>query len=110
MVETLYKTPQPKEGISECYVLVLTTRPASGGRSYLFMEEHGHWDESLERFLYEVKSISAAGELNRAEALDLYNTAKRNLAQRGFIHSFVADHSRPIQYAKEPAQRELAVA
>jgi hypothetical protein len=42
MIETIYKTEKPGRGFSECYVLVLTSRPASERKVYGFMEEHGH--------------------------------------------------------------------
>jgi hypothetical protein len=51
MIETVYKTPTPEKGKSECYVLVLTSRAASGGSVYAFMEEHGQWNDDLQRLL-----------------------------------------------------------
>jgi hypothetical protein len=110
MIETLYDTETPENGSSECYVLVLTPRPASGRKVYFFMEEHGKWDESLNRLLFEVTSISAEGEMTHEEALAMYNNAKRKLAQRGFIHAFGPGVSRKMPNAHELFQPESATA
>ncbi len=91
MIETFYKTDMPEKGRSECYVLVLSSRPASERKVYVFMEEHGYWDDSLEKFLYEIISVSAEEDLNQQKALAMYNTSKRTLVQRGFIHTFAPD-------------------
>jgi len=99
MVETLYKTKKPVKEISECYVLVLTSRPASGRKVYLFMEEHGRWDGISKRFIREVSSINAEDGTTYEDALVMYNTARRKLAQLGFIHSFVPDCCRKGPYA-----------
>lgn len=97
MIETLYKTQVPEREKSECYVLVLTARVSTRGTAYVFMEEYGQWDNDLQRFRYTVKSINTDEQLTYTQALDLYQTAKRNLARHGFIHSFTADGLR-----KEP--------
>jgi hypothetical protein len=110
MIETLYKTETPENGRSECYVLVLTPRPASDRKVYSFMEEHGKWDESLMRFLYQVTSISTDGEMTHEEALAMYNTAKRKLAQGGFVHAFVPAYTRKMPHAYELFQPESATA
>lgn len=100
MIETLYMTMTPVKGKSECYVLVLSSRPGSERKVYVFMEEHGSWDESSERFVFEVTSINTESELTRQEAFAMYNNAKKRLAERGFIHSFVPDFDRkkPHEY------------
>lgn len=99
MIETLYKAKTPEKGKSECYVLVLTARPASEGKVYVFMEEHGKWDDDLGLFCYEINSISTESRLTREEALEMYNTAKLKLADQGFIHEFAPDHSRKMPHA-----------
>jgi hypothetical protein len=104
MIETFHKTRTPEKGRSECYVLVLTARPARGGKVYMFMEEHGRWDDGLERFIYEVTAISTESDLTHQEALAMYDSAKKKLAQRGFVHAFVQDYSR-----KQPHEHELSV-
>ncbi len=91
MIETFYKTKTPEKGESECYMLVLTSRPASGRKAYLFMEEHGRWDGCSKRFLREVSSINTEDEMTYEDAFAMYSTARRKLAQLGFIHSFVPD-------------------
>ena len=53
------------------------------------MEEHGYWDDRLERVLYEVVSISAEGDLSQEQARTMYDASRKRLAQRGFVHSFV---------------------
>ena len=88
MIETLYKTQTPEKGRSECYVLVLTSRAASGGKFYAFMEEHGQWNDDLQRFLYRVNSIHADEPLSYQHARGIYDTAKTNLASKGFVHCF----------------------
>jgi hypothetical protein len=100
MIETVYRTETPEKRRTECYVLVLTARPASEGKVYVFMEEHGWWDDGLGRFLYEVTSISADSDLTHQKALGMYDLAKKRLAQRGFIHTFVQDYARkkPREY------------
>jgi hypothetical protein len=95
MIETLYKTSEPEREKSECYVLVLARRAGDGKGLYAFMEEHGQWDEPMQRFAYEVMSIEIEDEVTHQRALDLYENAKLRLAQRGFVHSFVKD-VRPI--------------
>ena len=102
MIETLYKTKTPEKGKSECYVLVLTARPATEGKVYVFMEEHGCWDDCSERFIHEVDSISTESDLTQQDGLAMYDTAKKKLAQRGFIHTFVHEHSR-----KKPQEYQL---
>ena len=70
MIETLYKTSKPEREKSECYVLVLARRTGDGKGLYAFMEEHGQWDDSAQRFLYQVMSIEIEDELTRQRALD----------------------------------------
>jgi hypothetical protein len=94
MIETLYKTRTPEKERSECYLLILASRPASEGKVYIFMEEHGRWDDGFERFIFEVTSISAESDLTHKEALAMYDTAKEKLAQRGFVHTFAQDYNR----------------
>ena len=110
MIETLYDTETPENGSSECYVLVLTPRPASGRKVYSFMEEHGKWDDSLNRLLFEVKSISADGEMTHEEALSMYNAAKIRLAERGFIHAFAPGYTRKMPHAYQLFQPESVTA
>lgn len=88
MIETLYQTRTPEKGKSECYVLVLTSRAASGGKIYAFMEEHGQWNHDLQRFLYKINFISTDEQLTYPHAHGMYESAKRNLARQGFVHSF----------------------
>lgn len=110
MIETIYKTENPKKGFSECYVLVLTSRPASERKVYGFMEEHGHWDEGFERFLHEVDSISTEDRLTHEQALVMYNTAKQKLAEKGFIYSVVPDCSRKKPQAYQLCELEAVSA
>ena len=91
MIETLYKTPTPEEGKSERYVLVLTSRAASAGRVYAFMEEHGQWNDDLHRLVYTVNSINTDEQLTYQHARGLYEMSKGRLAQMGFIHSFASN-------------------
>ena len=51
MIETLYKTKTPEKERSECYVLVLASRPASEDRAYVFMEEHGRGMKARSGFI-----------------------------------------------------------
>jgi hypothetical protein len=92
MIETLYKTSKPERDKSECYVLVLARRTGDGQGFYAFMEEHGEWDDRAQRFLYQVMSIEFEEELTHPRALAIYDDAKRRLALRGFVHSFVMDY------------------
>jgi hypothetical protein len=110
MIETLYKTKTPAKGSSECYVLVLTARPASEGKVYVFMEEHGRWDDDLGRFRYEVSSISTESNLTYQDAHAMYNTAKIKLAHRGFIHVFAPDFSRKMPHAYQLCELEAVSA
>ncbi len=110
MIETLYRTDTPEKGRSEFYVLVLTARPASHGRVYTFMEEHGYWDDHLERVLHEVVSISAEGDLNHEQALTMYDASRKRLAQRGFVHSFVRGCRSKAPHADQPSELETASA
>ena len=88
MIETLYKSDSPEKGKSECYVLVLTARPASNDRVYSFMEEHGRWDGTVGRFLYEVNQIVTEEQLTFENAMAMYNATKQDLSKKGFVHSF----------------------
>lgn len=110
MIETLYKTMTPEKGRSECYVLVLTSRPASERKVYVFMEEHGRWDDRLERFLHEVTSISTEDDLSFERASVVYDDAKKRLAREGFIHSFFPDCNRkkPHEYRMIEAESVCA--
>ena len=98
MIEILYRTDTPEYGKSECYVLVLAPRAATGGNAYVFMEEHGCWDEDLQRFLYRANSIGAEEKLSFQDAWSMYSSAKGYLASQGFIHSVFLSGS-----DKEPA-------
>lgn len=88
MIETVYKTDSPVREVSECYVLVLTSRAASGRKVYAFMQEHGQWNDELQRFVYTIDSIGASDTLSHQEGLALYEEARRKLAQAGFVHAF----------------------
>jgi hypothetical protein len=105
MIETLYKIPRPEEGKSECYVLVLTTRAASGGKVCAFMAEHGKWNDDLQRVVYHVDSICTEEELTYQNAWSMYDNAKRSLAGKGFIHSYIRHDVR-----KEPRAHEYVEA
>jgi hypothetical protein len=92
MIETLYKTSSPTTERSECFVLVLARRAGKQER-YVFMEEHGYWDEKMERFIHRVTSIHADEELTYSEVHSMYADAKRRLAELGFIYVFLHDSS-----------------
>ena len=102
MIETFYRIELPVKGVSESYVLVLTSRAASGRKVYLFMEEHGRWDEGSERFHYEVSSNNPEDGMPYEEGLAMYNAAKQRLANLGFIYSFVKEYKR-----KSPREYQL---
>ena len=110
MIETLYKTPTPEDGKSECHVLVLTSRAASSGKVYLFMEEHGHWNEDAQRFIREVRAINTDEQLTFEQARRLYEMAKRKLAANGFVYSFATDGGRKQPIADPVSEPELAFA
>lgn len=110
MIETIYRTPAPEKDKSECYVLVLTSRAATGGKVYAFMEEHGQWNEELQRFVYTVKSINTDEQLTFPQALSLYEASKRNLADKGFLHSFSPDGQRKRPIASQEPEPQLAFA
>ena len=110
MIETLYKTQSPEKDTSECYVLVLTSRVSTRGTAFVFMEEHGKWDCELQRFRYTVKSINTDEKLTYEQALGLYETAKRNLARIGFIHSFAPTALREAAGSGRVPEQELATA
>jgi hypothetical protein len=109
MIETLYKTQTPEKGRSECYILVLTSRAASGGKFYAFMEEHGQWNDDLQRFVYRVNSIHADEQLSYQHARGIYDTARRNLAGKGFVHCFASDGMRKEPCSDQPTESEVAV-
>lgn len=110
MIETVYKTPAPEQGKSECYVLVLSSRVSTRGTAFVFMEEHGKWDNDVKRFRYAVNSINTDEQLTYAQALKLYETAKRNLAGRGFIYSFCQEAGRKAACSDVMPEPELASA
>jgi hypothetical protein len=110
MIETLYKTQTPEKGKSECYILVLTSRAASDGKAYAFMEEHGLWHEDLQRFIYTVDSINTDEQLTYHHARRMYETAKGNLARKGFVHSFTPNGLRKEPYSDQRSQSELVTA
>jgi hypothetical protein len=110
MIETLYKTQTPEKGKSECYVLVLTTRAASGGKIYAFMEEHGQWNDEMQRLLYNVKSINTEEQLTYQDARGMYEKAKGNLVRMGFVHCFGSDGARKEPAPDQVSQAESAVA
>jgi hypothetical protein len=110
MIETLYKTPTPEKGKSECYVLVLTSRAASGGSVYAFMEEHGQWNHDLQRLLYSVHFINTDERLTYQHAHGLYETSKHRLARLGFVHSFVSEGRRKKPCSDQGPQPEVIMA
>lgn len=110
MIETLYRTETPEKGKSECYVLVLASRVGNGEKAYSFMQEHGHWNDELERFHYAVNSINIEDRLNYQDARALYDGAKRKLAAIGFIHCFAADGQRQEPYSDQVVEPEMATA
>jgi len=110
MIETLYQTHAPEKDKSECYVLVLTSRASTRGTAYVFMEEHGHWDDDLQRFRYSVNSINTDEQLTGKQALDLYETTKSNLARKGFIHSFRTEPLPKVACSDLMPEPELATA
>ena len=85
-------------------MLVLASRPASEDKAYVFMEEHGHWDDNSNRFIHEVKTINTEGRLTCEEGLAMFNAAKKNLAERGFIYAFVPGHVRKMQQMQHAHQ------
>lgn len=91
MIETLYKTESPVRGVSECYVLVLTSRASSGRKVYAFMQEHGQWNDELQSFVSSVDTIGESDTLSHQEGLALYEDAKQKLARAGFVHAFRPD-------------------
>ncbi len=110
MIETLYKTHSPEKGRSECYVLVLASRAGSGGKVYAFMEEHGQWSDDLQRFVYRVNSVNAEEQLSYQHARGLYDTAKRNIAGKGFVHCFAAEGRREAPSPDQVAEPATATA
>lgn len=110
MIETLYKTHTPEKGKSECYVLVLTSRVSRGGKVYAFMEEHGNWNDDLQRFVYRVKSINAEEQLTYERAHSMYKSARGNLIGKGFVHSFGPDGARHEPHLNQVAEFEAAIA
>jgi len=110
MIETLYNTQTPEKNRSECYVLVLTSRVASGGKAYAFMQEHGQWNADLERFVFNVNAIHAEEPLSYQHARGMYETAKTNLARKGFVHSFALGGQRKEPSSDQSAMTETAMA
>jgi len=110
MIETFYTTDCPEKGKSECYLLVVTPRPGSQDRIYSFMEEHGKWDATAQRFLYEVTAIFAEEELTCEKALAMYNGAKQNLLKKGFVHSFRQGSLRKEPGGNKRFEVEFAIA
>lgn len=94
MIETLYNTGNPDKEKSERYILVLTPKPASKGRRYSFMEKHGYWDDDQKRLHFDVTSIRTEEQMTYEDGLEAYNSARRRLAEKGFIHSFIPDFLR----------------
>ena len=110
MIETLYKTPTPEKGKSECYVLVLTSRAASSDRVFAFMEDHGQWNDDFEQLLFRVRSINADERLTYQQARGLYENSKHRLAKMGFVYSFGPDGRRNEPRSDRVRQPEAAVA
>ena len=110
MIETLYKTHTPEKGKSECYVLVLHLPRLPGGKVFAFMEEHGNWNDDLQRFVYKVKSINAEEQLTYEHARRMYESARGNLIRKGFVHSFGPDGAANQVIPDQVADLEPAVA
>lgn len=110
MIETLYKTHTPEKGKSECYVLVLTSRVSRGGKVYAFMEEHGNWNDDLQRFSYKVKSIHTEEQLTYEHARSMYESARGSLIRKGFVHSFGPDGVRKEENPTPATVLEPAIA
>lgn len=110
MIETFYKTHSPERDKSECYVLVLTSRVSRGGKIFAFMEEHGSWNDDLQRFTYNVKAINTEEGLTYESARNLYESTRCNLIQRGFVYSVDADGARKTACAEEIPAPQFALA
>ncbi|MGA9071464.1 MAG: hypothetical protein WB424_14460 [Terracidiphilus sp.] len=101
MLETLYKTSTPEAGKSECYELSVKALPGTSPRCYAFREDHGWWDDSTKTFIHHVTTINTVEEgVTFEEAEAVYQKARVNRAQSGFVHSFAPDFSgdRPHVY------------
>jgi hypothetical protein len=46
----------------------------------------GKWSEELRRFVHEVHAINTDEQLTSEHASSLFETAKRNLAEKGFVY------------------------
>jgi len=110
MIEILYKTHTPEKDKSECYVLVLTARVSRGGKVYAFMEEHGNWNDEWQRFTYKVNSVNAEEQLTYEGARAMYESTRRKLICRGFIHSFGADGTNKETCPDRASEPEMALA
>lgn len=110
MIEILYKTHTPEKDKSECYLLVLTARVSRGGKVYAFMEEHGNWNDELQRFTYKVNSINAEEQLNYEGARAMFESARCKLIRKGFVHSFGPDGASKATCPDQVSERELALA
>jgi hypothetical protein len=110
MIETLYKTATPEKGKSEHYVLVLTSRAASAGQVYAFMEEHAQWNDDLQRLVYRVHSINTDEQLTYQHARGLYEMSKDRLAQMGFIYSFASNGVSKEPHSAQTPNPEAAIA
>jgi hypothetical protein len=77
---------------------------------YSKLEEHGQWDDDLQRFHYRVKSINAEEQLTYHHARNMYETAKGNLARKGFVPSFTPNGPRKEPHSDQRPESELATA
>lgn len=103
MIETLYMTPTPEAGKSECYELSVKAIPGqgTGPRLDAFREDHGWWDESTKTFVHHVTTINTEQEgVSLEEAQEMYVKAKANRAGSGFVHCFAPDYygDTPYEY------------
>ena len=64
------------------------------------MEEHGYWNDQMKRFVHEVSSINTEDGITYENARAQYESAKWDLTQKGFVHSFVQEYRRkdPREY------------
>lgn len=102
MLETVYKTPTPEKGKSECYEI--SVNPVEGTGLYAFREDHGWWDDPSKAFVHHITTINTVeAAVTLDEAQSMYEQAKAQLARNGFVHSFSPDYyygNKPYEYRK----------
>lgn len=108
MIRTLYKTKNPMKSVQdgEFYELALQRKRVGGAELFFVTETHGWWDESGQRTVHLMKTLSPVeGFPTLPEAQAVYERQVRERVSNGFAHSFTPDFFGHNDYVYEDLRK-----